>query len=122
MRQLSYALTAVMEVVMHPMAVSVLLMGAMFVVTPAQALTYDPRHPVCMQVSTIDGNSIGCGYTTMAQCKASASGRGAQCFANPHFAGAPNEMLGSPQRRPQPLGVRLLFSRFGIRWPAIPEL
>ncbi|WP_458196466.1 DUF3551 domain-containing protein [Bradyrhizobium sp. UFLA05-153] len=40
----------------------------------------------------------------MAQCKASASGRAAQCFANPYFAGAPDKMLGGPRRRPQRLG------------------
>jgi Protein of unknown function (DUF3551) len=53
---------------------------------PAPAQTYDPRYPVCMQVYSREGSLIGCGYTSMAQCVASASGRPAQCFANPYFA------------------------------------
>ena len=34
------------------------------------------------------GNYIACGYTSMAQCALSASGRAAQCVVNPYFAGA----------------------------------
>jgi uncharacterized protein DUF3551 len=64
------------------------VIGAMLAALPARAQTYDPRYPVCMQVFSISGPAIGCGYTSMAQCKASASGRAAECFANPYFAGA----------------------------------
>jgi hypothetical protein len=62
--------------------------GTISASVPAEAQMYDPHYPVCMQVYTIDGSSIGCGYSTMAQCAASASGRAAQCFANPYFARA----------------------------------
>jgi hypothetical protein len=34
----------------------------------------------------IDGGYIDCGYTSLAQCAQSASGRAAQCITNPHFA------------------------------------
>jgi hypothetical protein len=61
-------------------------MGTILTAAPAQAQTYDPRYPVCMQVYSRDGSLIGCGYTSMAECAASASGRAAQCFANPYFA------------------------------------
>jgi hypothetical protein len=54
----------------------------------AQAQTYDPRYPVCLQVWTISGSYIACGYSSMAQCAATASGRAAQCLVNPYFAGA----------------------------------
>jgi hypothetical protein len=64
------------------------VIGAALAAVPVHAQTYDPRYPVCMQVFSIDGPAIGCGYTSMAQCKASASGRAAECFANPYFAGA----------------------------------
>jgi hypothetical protein len=55
---------------------------------PAQAQTYDPNYPICLQVFGRPGNYIACGYTSMAQCRLSASGRAAQCITNPYFAGA----------------------------------
>ena len=53
---------------------------------PAPAQTYDPGYPVCLQTYGRDGNSIACGYYSLAQCNASASGRAAQCIVNPYFA------------------------------------
>ncbi|MCA1455880.1 DUF3551 domain-containing protein [Bradyrhizobium sp. BRP22] len=73
---------------MHPVGRAMLVTGTILAALPAQAQTYDPRYPICMQVFSISGPAIGCGYTSMAQCKASASGRAAECFANPYFAGA----------------------------------
>jgi hypothetical protein len=56
---------------------------------PAQAQTYDPNYPVCLQVyqSMVD-YYFDCTYRTMAQCQASASGRSASCVVNPYFGGA----------------------------------
>jgi uncharacterized protein DUF3551 len=55
--------------------------------TPAQAQTYDPNYPVCLQVFT--GSMVDyyfeCGYTSIPQCQASASGRAAQCVINPYY-------------------------------------
>lgn len=65
---------------------------------PVQAQTYDPRYPVCLQTYGIGGGSIGCDYSSLAQCAQSAAGRGAQCFTNPYFAGAPP---GPIDRRPR---------------------
>jgi hypothetical protein len=56
---------------------------------PAQAQTYAPGYPVCLQSYGITGNAIDCSYTSMDQCRASASGRAAQCISNPYFAAAP---------------------------------
>jgi hypothetical protein len=67
---------------------TVLVMGMMLATSAVQAQTYDPRYPVCIEVATIDGTSVGCGYGTLAQCQASASGRAAQCFANPYYVHA----------------------------------
>jgi hypothetical protein len=53
----------------------------------AQAQTYDPNYPVCLQTFGRVGNTISCGYTSMAQCRMSASGRAAQCITNPYFGG-----------------------------------
>jgi hypothetical protein len=54
----------------------------------AQAQTYDPNYPICLQTFGRNGNAISCGYTSMPQCRLSASGRAAQCITNPYFAGA----------------------------------
>jgi hypothetical protein len=54
----------------------------------AQAQTYDPNYPVCLQTYGRNGGYIACGYTSMEQCRWSASGRAAQCITNPYFAGA----------------------------------
>ena len=52
----------------------------------ARAQTYDPNYPVCLQIYDIDGGYIDCGYTSLAQCAQSASGRAAQCITNPYSA------------------------------------
>jgi Protein of unknown function (DUF3551) len=56
---------------------------------PARAQTYDPGYPICLQTYGINGNYIACGFTSMDVCRASASGRAAQCITNPYYAGAP---------------------------------
>jgi Protein of unknown function (DUF3551) len=59
---------------------------AIMAATPAQAQTYDPKFPVCLQTYGRDGSYIACRYTSLAQCRLSASGRPAQCLTNPYFA------------------------------------
>jgi hypothetical protein len=51
---------------------------------PGAAQTYDPRYPICMEVYTVDGSTIDCSFTSIAQCAATASGQPAQCYANPY--------------------------------------
>jgi hypothetical protein len=65
---------------------------------PAQAQTYDPNYPICLQTFGRNGNTIACGYTSMAQCRMSASGRAAQCITNPYFAGANSGRTRRPHR------------------------
>src|SRR6516165_3199770 len=50
------------------------------------AQTYDPNHPVCLRVYAPEGGYIDCSFTSMPQCNATASGRGAQCYLNPYCA------------------------------------
>jgi hypothetical protein len=59
--------------------------GAVFIATPAMAQTYDPNYPVCLQVYAPEGGYIDCSFTSMPQCNATASGRGAQCYLNPYL-------------------------------------
>jgi uncharacterized protein DUF3551 len=59
-----------------------------FSAAPAWAQTYDPKYPVCLQVFTGRMDYyFECGYTSMAQCQMSASGRAASCVVNPYYAG-----------------------------------
>jgi len=54
----------------------------------AQAQAYDPRYPVCMKVyqGRWGGEWIDCSYTSLPQCRLTASGRAATCDLNPFFA------------------------------------
>jgi len=75
----------------------ILATGIMLVPAPVQAQTYDPNFPVCLQAYGGQGDYIDCSYTSLAQCNATASGRGAQCVINPFFTSRPSE--GRPRRR-----------------------
>ncbi|QOZ32657.1 DUF3551 domain-containing protein [Bradyrhizobium sp. CCBAU 53421] len=64
--------------------------AAVAVAGPAAGQAYDPNYPVCMHVygggRFGGGNYIDCSFTSIPQCQASASGRGAMCSVNPFFA------------------------------------
>ena len=82
---------------MRILACQIFAIGTILIAAPARAQTYDPNYPVCLQVYTIDGSRIECRYSTLAQCEASASGRGGtQCLTNPYFAQAGRKR---PQQR-----------------------
>ena len=69
-------------------ALAILTIAAALTATPAPAQTYDPKYPVCLQVyQGLVNYYFECGYTSMAQCQMSASGRAAQCVVNPYYAG-----------------------------------
>ncbi|TWB06429.1 DUF3551 domain-containing protein [Bradyrhizobium stylosanthis] len=61
-----------------------LLMGA-----PSHAQTFDPRYPVCMHVysgaSGGGGEWYDCSFTSLPQCRATATGRAATCDLNPYY-------------------------------------
>jgi hypothetical protein len=70
------------------LSIAVLSIGALGV--PARAQTYDPHYPFCLQTYGISGTAISCRYPSMEACRASASGRAAQCISNPYYAAAPS--------------------------------
>ena len=70
---------------------SILVVAALLAAVPAQAQTYDPAYPICLQVNDNMGSYISCRYVSMQQCRLSASGRAAQCLVNPYFARAPRQ-------------------------------
>jgi hypothetical protein len=63
------------------------LAAAAFAAAAAHAQTYDRTYPICLRVYG-PNRYTECAYTSLAQCNASASGRSAQCVANPFFANA----------------------------------
>ena len=69
-------------------ALAILGVAAVLTTAPARAQTYDPAYPVCIQVYDSDGGRILCGFNSLAQCAASASGQSAQCITNPYYGGA----------------------------------
>ena len=73
------------------------------------AQTYDPKYPVCLQVyqGFVD-YYFECAYTSMAQCRMSASGRAASCVVNPYYAG---ESPARPSAAPRLLRARELRSK-----------
>jgi len=67
---------------------AILAIGAVASATPSRAQTYDPDYPYCVQVyqGFVD-YYFDCTYRTLDACRASASGRAAQCVVNPYYAG-----------------------------------
>jgi Protein of unknown function (DUF3551) len=72
---------------MRVLALAILAIATLSAAAPARAQAYDPNYPVCLRVyGPIYYNE--CSYTSLTQCNGSASGRVAQCIANPYFASA----------------------------------
>ncbi|MCC8959336.1 DUF3551 domain-containing protein [Bradyrhizobium sp. Pear77] len=71
---------------------------------PAAAQMYDPNYPVCMEVygGRLTPEYIDCSFTSLPQCRATASGRSATCTVNPFYKGQkkPTRERGQRQRRP----------------------
>jgi len=64
-------------------ALAILTVVTVSTAVPARAQTYNPDYPVCLQVF---GRFpyIECAYTSLEQCRWSASGRAAMCVINPY--------------------------------------
>jgi len=69
-------------------ALVILTIATVLTAARSQAQTYSPDYPVCLQALSDNGGYIECGYTSLAQCNQSASGRGGYCLMNPYFASA----------------------------------
>jgi hypothetical protein len=72
---------------MRVLALGALTIGMLIGAGAAHAQTYAPGYPVCLKVYG-PATYYECGYTTMEQCYASASGRSGQCYLNPYVANA----------------------------------
>ena len=69
---------------MRALVWTILAIATICTTTQARAQTYDPYYPVCIKVYWPD-NHIDCSFTSMPQCKATASGRAAECYVNPYY-------------------------------------
>jgi hypothetical protein len=76
----------------HVMMLALAMLSA---TAAARAQTYDPDHPVCMQIFGPFGH-FDCSYASIAQCKLNASAQAAQCVINPYYARA--HAAGPPAR------------------------
>ncbi|MGV7216476.1 DUF3551 domain-containing protein [Bradyrhizobium sp. UFLA05-112] len=81
---------------------TIIAIAALQAATPASAQRYDPRYPVCMHVYTGGMRSGGsdwfdCSFTSLEQCRATASGLSASCDVNPYY----NYDQPQPRRRPK---------------------
>jgi hypothetical protein len=67
-----------------------LALGALLAAAPGHAQTFDPSAPVCMHVYSGANGGGGewydCSFTSIPQCRATASGRAATCDLNPYYA------------------------------------
>jgi Protein of unknown function (DUF3551) len=79
---------------------AILMIAPVLIGSPAQAQTYDPAYPVCLQVyqGGMTDYYFECAYTSLPQCQASASGRAAQCIVNPYYTGRKTPPGGRDQR------------------------
>ena len=74
---------------MRILALAILALGAVYSAASAKAQTYDPHYPYCLQIyDDMVHYTFECAYTSMPQCQASASQRGATCLINPYQANA----------------------------------
>jgi uncharacterized protein DUF3551 len=64
-------------------------------VTSAIAQRYDPSYPVCLEVKEQGSMTIDCSFTSLDQCRGTASGRSGTCYPNPYWSQA----KASPGRR-----------------------
>jgi Protein of unknown function (DUF3551) len=75
------------EAPMRVLALSALATVTLLAASSASAQTYGPGYPVCLHVYG-PATYYECNYSSIAQCNASAAGRGAQCEINPYAANA----------------------------------
>jgi hypothetical protein len=63
--------------------------AALLAAAPSHAQTFDPHYPVCMHVysgaSGGGGDWYDCSFTSLPQCRATATGRSASCDLNPYY-------------------------------------
>jgi hypothetical protein len=87
------------EIRMRIPVLAILTLLAVLSAVPAKAQTYGGNFPVCLQIYLRDGaRNIECSYSSMEQCRATASGLSAMCLINPYYANAREPAYRQPRR------------------------
>jgi hypothetical protein len=76
------------EVAMRMLRWIIPAVATILVVTPATAQRYDPRYSVCFEGKRGDSMITDYSYTALDQCRMTAPGLGATCYANPYWSQA----------------------------------
>jgi hypothetical protein len=88
------------EVAMRMLRWMILVFATIVSVAPATAQRYDPNFPFCLQRWQSGGsNYIDCSYASLDQCRATASGLPATCYANPYWPQSHQVSQGRAHRR-----------------------
>jgi Protein of unknown function (DUF3551) len=87
------------EVAMRMLRCIILAAATILALTPATAQRYDPRYPVCFEGKLGASSIIDCSYTSMDQCRMTAAGLSATCYANPYWSQASQPSPGRASRR-----------------------
>lgn len=74
------------EITMRSIILISFVIGGLAVIGAAPAEAVSTRHPYCMQGRSSPGLS-NCTFASLAQCRATASGRAMTCVANPSYKG-----------------------------------
>jgi hypothetical protein len=81
----------------------IMITGTLLTSASSQAQTFDPRYPVCMHVYSGANGGGGewydCSFSSIPQCRATASGRSAICDLNPYYPVHPPASYPSPKTR-----------------------
>lgn len=82
------------------LAVALPVLTAFFAVSPQAVSTAraDIEYPWCAIYSEASVGATNCGFTTLAQCRATISGLGGGCFENPAYV-APAPAPRTPRKR-----------------------
>ena len=90
--------TCMNEVAMRMLRWTILAAAMIAMVSPAAAQRYDPRYPVCFEGKLGDTYRVDCSYTSLEQCRMTASGLSATCYANPYWRQANQASRGRAAR------------------------
>ena len=87
------------------MALIAIMLGALslsaLVASPAPARA-EIEYPWCAEYNGLDGdNGVNCGFVTLAQCRATISGIGGNCYENPAYSAAPPPPPRRKTRKPR---------------------
>ena len=85
-------------IAMRAGACAILAISAILMAAPVWAAggRYDPKYPVCMEVTDQGGTRTDCMFTSIEQCRLGTYGSSGTCFSNPNYVPQPAEAAPAP--------------------------